>query len=378
MKKTILLLVFAFSVIFNHAQIPSGYYDGTAGLTGYALKTKLSQIISNGALDLGYGSGTGGLWTTFLTSDIDKYYENNGTILDMYSENPNGTDSYEYKPGRASNGGNQCASINYNYEGWCYNREHSLPKSYFGGQDAVPMANDAHFIIPSDYLVNMKRSNYPYGEVGNIFWTSLNGTKLGISKFPDYSGTVFEPIDEFKGDLARMHLYFITRYEDKLASFGQYQNQYPQSPIDGTTNRGYKQWYINLLLKWAIQDPVSQREIDRNDAIYARQKNRNPFIDHPEWINMIWTSTLASYEVSTKTQHNNISVYPNPVKNGELYLSGFNSDNIDAVQVFTIDGKLVQTIHQDLKNSNKIILKNRAKGAYILKAGNQSVKFTVE
>ncbi len=376
MRKPIFLLVPIFFVIFSNAQIPSGYYDQTTGLTGYALKTKLSQIISNGALDLGYGSGTGGLWTTFLTSDIDKYYENNGSILDMYSENPNGSDFYEYRPGRASNGGNQCASINYENEGWCYNREHSLPKSFFGGQDAVPMANDAHFIIPSDYFVNMKRSNYPYGEVGYTYWTSLNGTKLGSSNFPGYGGTVFEPINEFKGDLARMHLYFITRYEEKLASFGQYQNQYPQSPIDGTTNRGFKQWYINLLLKWVAQDPVSQREIDRNDAIYARQKNRNPFIDHPEWINMIWSSTLSSDEVSSKTK--NISILPNPVKNGELHISGGSSNNVESIQIYSIDGKLLQTFDQNIKHSNKIALKNREKGVYILKTRNQSVKFTVE
>ncbi|UOE40154.1 endonuclease [Chryseobacterium suipulveris] len=365
MKKTLLFICTVFSTGFAFSQIPPGYYNGTETLTGYALKTKLNQIISNGALDLGYS----GLWTTYYTSDRDKYYENNQTLLDMYSEKPNGPDAYEYIVGT-----NQCGSSNQNVEGYCYNREHSLPKSYFGGQVA-PMANDAHFVIPSDYFVNSNRGNYPYGEIASASWTSTNGTKIGPSTFPGYAGTVFEPINEFKGDIARMQLYFITRYEDKLASFAQYQTS--SSPLDGTTDRGFKQWYINLLLKWAAQDPVSQREIDRNNAVYARQKNRNPFIDHPEWISMIWTSTLSTQDISRFDR--TLTVFPNPVRNGQLHLSGYELDKVNAIQIYTIDGKLVQTVNQNMKNSNTVGLKSLEKGIYFLKTNtNQSVKFIVE
>ena len=104
MKKTLILVIHVLTISLNFAQIPTGYYNGTENLTGYALKAKLNQIISNGALDLGYGSGTGGLWTTYFTSDVDKYYENNETLLDMYSENPGGPDAYEYKLGQVSAG----------------------------------------------------------------------------------------------------------------------------------------------------------------------------------------------------------------------------------------------------------------------------------
>ncbi|KIA83750.1 endonuclease I [Kaistella solincola] len=368
MKKYItLFLGFLFSITL--AQAPAGYYDGTAGLTGYALKTKLSTIISNGALDLGYG----GLWTTYATSDVDKYYENDGTLLDMYSEKPVAADAYNFSIGSSNDGGDQCGSANQNREGFCYNREHSLPKSYFGGQIA-PMANDAHFVVPSDYYVNSQRGNYPYGETIAPVWVSTNGSEIGPSNFPGYSGTIFEPIDQFKGDFARMHLYFVTRYESKLASFSDFQSD--QNPLDGTTDRGYKQWYINLLLKWAAKDPVSQKEIDRNNAIYARQQNRNPFIDHPEWISMIWKSTLSSSEVlATKKS---ISIYPNPVRNGELHLTGLGLNEISAVEIYSMDGKLIQTVEQNFKNSGSILLKNRTKGLYILKAGSQSLKFIVE
>lgn len=372
MKKLItFLLLFHFS-IDAFAQIPAGYYDSASGLTGYELKSELYGIISNGALDLGYGSGTGGLWTTYFTSDVDKYYENNGTVLDMYSENPAGPDAYEYKLGQAAYGGNQCSSVDFTVEGVCYNREHTLPKSYFG--NGVPMANDAHFVVPADYFVNQQRSNYPYGETDSPTWTSLNGSKVGSSSFPGYYGTVFEPINEFKGDFARMHLYFVTRYQDKLQNFDKY---YPAiNPIDGSTDRSYKQWYINLLLKWANQDPVSQKEIDRNNAIYARQKNRNPFIDHPEWVNMIWTSTLSNAEVSTFKK--TISIYPNPVRNGVVHLAGYGLEELSKVEIYSIDGKLVQTVQQNFKNSKKIILKDLPKGIYFLKANSQSLKLIVQ
>lgn len=372
MKKffTFLLALPIFS--FTVAQIPAGYYNGTEGKTGYFLKSKLYEIISSGALDLGYGSGTGGLWTTYFTSDVDHYYENNGTVLDMYSENPTGPDAYEYKLGQVYAGGNQCSTVDFTVEGACYNREHSLPKSFFG--NAAPMANDAHFVIPTDYFVNQQRSNYPYGETDSPSWTSKNGSKVGGCSFPGYYGTVFEPIDEFKGDFARMHFYFVTMYQDKLQNFDRF---YPASnPIDGSTDRGFKQWYINLLLKWANQDPVSQKEIDRNNAIYARQKNRNPFIDHPEWVNMIWSSTLSNAEVSSFKK--TISIYPNPVRNGLVHLAGYGLEDISKVEIYSMDGKLLQTVKQNFKTSSKIILNNLPKGLYILKTDTQSIKFIVE
>lgn len=372
MKKIFTFLIAATITGSSFAQAPPNYYNGTGGLTGYALKTKLNTLISeaSGAQDLGYG----GLWITYATSDVDKCFENNGTLLDMYSEQPAGADLYEYKIGPKSSGGDQCGSQNQNIEGFCYNREHSLPKSYFGGGDKVPMANDAHFVVPSDYYVNSRRGNFPYGETSSPSWTSSNGSKIGVSNFPGYNGTIFEPIDAFKGDFARMHLFFVTRYEDKLTDFTQYQSN--ENVLDGTVNRGYKQWYINLLLKWAAQDPVSQQEIDRNNGVYARQKNRNPFIDHPEWVNLIWTSTLSTTETSSLKK--NVVIYPNPVRNGELNLHGYGVGDLTSVQIYSMDGKLIQTVNQNFKNSPKIILKDQTKGVYILKTNQQSLKFIVQ
>jgi endonuclease I/chitodextrinase len=249
------------------AQIPSGYYN-TATSTGYTLKTQLYNIIK-GHTDNGYG----GLYTTYQTSDVDNFYENDGTVLDMYSEKPNGTDPYNYSTGSTQ----RCGS--YSSEGDCYNREHIIPQSTFGS--SAPMVSDAHFITPTDGKVNGQRSNYPHGTVATSTWTSLNGSKLGSSSVSGYSGTVFEPIDEFKGDIARMYFYFATRYETTVSGYS-----YPM--FNGTSNQVFTTAFLNMLLAWNALDPVSPREIARNNAIYGTQNNRNPYIDHPEYVQQVW------------------------------------------------------------------------------------------
>lgn len=152
------------------------------------------------------------------------------------------------------------------------------------------MRNDAHFIVPTDGKVNGIRSNYPHGVVGTASTTSLNGSKLGSASntgyAAGYTGTVFEPIDEFKGDVARMYFYFATRYENSITSWGV---SYPM--FNGTANQVFTDTFLNILLQWHNQDPVSEKEIDRNNAIYARQNNRNPFIDFPQYANQIWSNS---------------------------------------------------------------------------------------
>ena len=262
------LLLFLFTATF--AQIPSGYYNTATG-TGYTLKTQLYNIIKDHT-----NNGYAGLYTTYLTSDVDNFYENDGTILDMYSENPSGTDPYNYSTGSTQRCGN------YSVEGDCYNREHIIPQSVFNEQS--PMVADAHFITPTDGKVNGIRSNYPHGNVNSATYTSQNGSKLGSSAVSGYSGTVFEPVNEFKGDIARMYFYFATRYENTVSG-------YSYAMFDGSSNKVFTTAFLNLLLAWNAQDPVSAREIARNNAIYARQNNRNPYIDHPEYVNQVWGGT---------------------------------------------------------------------------------------
>ena len=270
MKK---ITTFAIILLVNciFAQIPAGYYSTATG-TGYTLKTQLYNKIKNHT-DQGYN----GLWTTYSTSDRDKEYENDNSIIDVYSEKPTTIDPYKFIFGTS-----QCGT--YTTEGNCYNREHMIPQSVFNS--AAPMVSDAHFIPPTDGKVNGVRSNYPHGNVSAATFTSLNGSKLGSSAVSGYSGTVFEPINEFKGDIARMYFYFATRYENTVAT-------YSYAMFNGTSNQVFTTPFLTMLLNWHNNDPVSAREIARNNAIYARQGNRNPFIDNPSYVNSIWGSGSA-------------------------------------------------------------------------------------
>lgn len=250
------------------AQIPSGYYNAATG-SGETLKTQLFNIISANHDPLSYD----GLWTAFQTTD-DK---TNGKVWDMYSDIPDGTPPYEF-----IFGSDQCGE--YSTEGDCYNREHSWPSSWFGG--ASPMYTDLFQLIPTDGYVNNMRGNYILAQVATANWTSLNGSKRGSCATAGYSGTVFEPIDAYKGDFARNCFYMVTRYEDRVVGWST--TTIVSDILDGTEHPAFETWYLNLLMQWHTDDPVSVKETDRNNTVYTLQGNRNPFIDHPEYVGMIW------------------------------------------------------------------------------------------
>lgn len=171
-------------------------------------------------------------------------------------------------------------------EGQGWNKEHGMPQSTYYGM--YPMYSDMHYLIPADAYINQRRSNFPYARNNGENITFTNGSKLGKSTTPGYTNTVYEPIDEFKGDVARYLLYFAVRYEGNL---NLYNHQLSTMPLDGSEEKAFEDWYITMLKDWNELDPVSQKERDRNNAVYAIQKIRNPFIDHPEWVNMIWSET---------------------------------------------------------------------------------------
>lgn len=249
------------------------YYQDAEGLSGFPLKTALHNIIKAHSVQ-GYGA----LWGFMASHDLDVYYENDGTILDIYSEKPSAGDTFVYLAGT-----DQCGT--YTVEGDCYNREHSVPRSWFGGK-IEPMNSDVHHIFATDGYVNGRRSSYPYGEVASSSYVSSNGSKLG-SGSGAYTGTVFEPVDEFKGDVARAQFYIATRYENIIAGWEE-NTARGDAALDGTNTTVFEPWYLALLKSWHQQDPVSPREQARNDAAQTYQGNRNPFIDHPEFVEMIW------------------------------------------------------------------------------------------
>ncbi len=253
----------------------SDYYTSAEGLSGYTLKTALYNVINDHSTQ-SYSD----IWTFYSSNSLDTYYENDGSVLDMYSESPLSSDGYNFTVSS-----DQCG--NYSGEGDCYNREHSFPRSWFGGA-VSPMNTDIHHIFATDGYVNSKRSSYPYGEVSSVTYTSDNGTLLGSgSSALGYTGTVFEPIDEFKGDFARAYFYMATRYQNLISGW-ESNSTYGDAVLDGSTDQVFESWFLEMLKDWHTEDPVSQKELDRNEAAYTFQGNRNPFVDYPSFVSDIW------------------------------------------------------------------------------------------
>ncbi|MCF8370437.1 MAG: endonuclease [Bacteroidales bacterium] len=263
MKNSILIISFILISFGMMAQIPAGYYNGTENLSGTALKSALHNIIDNHS-SVSYSS----LWNHFQTTDKTS----TNKVWDVYSDIPGSTPPYTFTFGT-----DQCG--NYSQEGDCYNREHSWPQSWFN--ENSPMVTDMFHIYPTDGYVNGQRGSYPFGEVGSASWTSQNGSKRGTCTYPGYSSICFEPIDEYKGDLARSYFYMSTRY------YGEDSGWATNSAVDGAE---IQPWSQNMFMEWHINDPVSTKEIDRNNAIYGIQNNRNPFIDHPEFAILMFSS----------------------------------------------------------------------------------------
>ena len=344
MKKTLALIIGLSLAFFAAAQAPSNYYNSANGLTSIPLKVALHNIIK-GHTSISYAQ----LWNAFWSTDN----KGNGVVWDMYSDGAN----YTYYLGQ-----DQCG--NYSGEGDCYNREHSFPQSWFNDQ-TMPRT-DLHHIFPTDGYVNGKRANYAFGEVRNASWTSQNGSKLGTCKTPGFTGTVFEPIDEYKGDFARAIMYMSVRYYSEDGSWG---------TSDMTEKSEIKPWAIQLLLRWNEQDPVSQKEIDRNNAIYSDyQHNRNPFVDHPEYARMIWDPTWNAVEETRYA----VYLFPNPVESGQiLHISG-NCNTFDAITICDLSGRILLKATGNQVGDFAITLpEGMAKGCYIVKllCGNAVIKF---
>lgn len=205
------------------------YYPGTEGLTNKALKDKLNQLISNHTA-LGYD-----LARTKMFSEID---------------NKDGWVECVYTGFKLQTSGIPNSNI--------MNTEHTWPQSM--GADSEPARSDLFHLFPTKSEANSKRGNYPFGTVVNVIW-SEGGSKLGTNS---KGKTVFEPRDVHKGNVARAMFYFSVRY--KL-------------PIDSDQE--------SELRKWHKIDPVDTEEINRCNAITSYQKNRNPFVDWPPFVDSI-------------------------------------------------------------------------------------------
>jgi len=336
-----LRLIFFYIALFvstlSIGQIPPNYYDNAAGKQGLLLKQALHGIIDNHT-SVSYGS----LHTHYKVTDKKP----NGKVWDMYSDIPGGTPPYEFTFIT-----DKCGS--YSVEGDCYNREHSFPQSWFNKK--APMKSDLFHVYPTDGKVNGMRSSYPYGEVSNPTKTSQNGCKLGPNTTAGYSGKVFEPLDEYKGDFARTYFYMATRY---YGEDGSWKNN---AMVNGAEP---KLWALNMLYQWHTQDTVSTKEINRNNAVYGIQHNRNPFIDHPEWVAKVWFPTISI----DRSKELLASYFPNPANN-KITIIIDNSSTKYNVNIIDISGRLI--INTSINsNYSSIDISELANGIYIMKISN--------
>ena len=256
--------VFA-NVITGVAAVPDGYYNEVQNKKGADnILNALCSIIDN--------------HTVVPYAGLEPYYEQtdfyNDTLWDMYS-----TCTFYMSHANVP----QSAVC----DGW--NKEHLVCQSWLG---SGPMVSDLFNVYPTDARINNLRSNYPYGVVEGPF--------NGFSKDPDHHGlgklgastasgigTVYEPDDNYKGDFARSFFYMVARYRNNILNSGNGAKMFSANPTNLTA------YSLSFLLDWHRQDPVSQKEIDRNEAVYGIQHNRNPFIDYPEFVEYIWGNNLG-------------------------------------------------------------------------------------
>ena len=320
MKKSIFLLGFI-SIVFASTlgAVNRSYYSSLDGKKDDALRAALTELLyTKHTIFVKYN------W------DFPYDYDSDGNMLDIYSScgyNSHNTYPTSYKC--------CCDAIN---------REHVVCQSNFGGSDSkdkIPQYSDRHHLYPVDGRANGHRSDLPFGECskGNHGSCSSASTtypsegtstcanheygKSGSSTFsvalPSGGGSVYEVGDEYKGDIARAILYMVVRYADeahcrlpdgaKNASTSlKTANDYPVTAWANTTkdkvgqmfsnslspNHGLSNYGKALLLKWHRQDPVSQKEIDRNNGVEAVQGNRNPFVDFPCLVEYLWGDLVGT------------------------------------------------------------------------------------
>lgn len=272
-------LAMAAKTVTPAASLPA-YYDKIDGKSGKALFDAVQTVTKTGYSSLGYD----GLWSAYQYTDLHE----NGYVWDMYSD----CTWKSLSSDRCGNYSNECD---------CFNREHSIPKSWYGGTTSGPGCDIFH-LVPTDGKVNGIRSNYAFGEVSSADYNK-QGNKKGSAKSITIvggntiagntgatiscSGTVFEPRDEYKGDFARGYMGALLKWAgDKAFTSGDGAKIFTTNFSTGSF--GLTKYGVALLMKWHRQDPVSKKEIDRNNGIQKTQGNRNPFIDYPYLAEYIW------------------------------------------------------------------------------------------
>lgn len=293
MKHFLPIFLLLVPLLLQAEEMPIGYYDAIDGKQDSLLKSTLGQIIRPHTA-ISYGSGADKTWGVFYYSDQDE----EGYCMDMYC------DSWK-----------KFTSVGAAVSG-C-NIEHSFAKSWWGGSknDAY---KDCYHLNPSNSTANSSRSNYPLGvPTKDLKDQSVTGSlKVGKATYESETFWVFEPKDEYKGDFARAYFYMATCYGDELTWRLDNKDVGSKYAMRNDSYLEFRDWEIEVLITWHRQDPVSEKETKRMDAVSDFQHNRNPYIDYPELAEYIWgnkkgtvvnlselTGTPSSLPSSTAPEH---------------------------------------------------------------------------
>jgi endonuclease I len=316
------------------SQIPEGYYMTAQGLSGESLKTALYNIIK-GHTEYPYTSTNTDVWDILKQTDKDTINTAN-VILFYTGESVNAAQEY--------NNGN----------GWT--REHIWAKSRGDFGTAMGPGTDAHHIRPVDANTNSARNNRWFDNCSEPYL--LNGVPTGC--YTSSTSWVWQPRDKVKGDVARMIFYMATRYEGENGEPDLEVIDY--IPVDNNTTEPIHA-KLSALIQWNGEDPVDNYERNRNNVVYSYQHNRNPFVDHPEYINLIWDNTTNTNDIESNFK---IIVYPNPV-NHTLFISGLTGDAI--ASIYDFQGNLILS-KQIIEN--QLDISNLKTGIYMIKIENKS------
>lgn len=230
-------------------------------------------------------------------------------------------------------------SINFPAFGQELHIEHSLPKSWWGSHEWSAY-KDLNHLYPADGSTNLSKNDNPLGIVSGTPTKDNGVSKIGPANYPDYTGNVFEPADQYKGDFARSYFYMATAYEH-------YKNLWditkPENMMENNTYPVFKTWAINLLLQWHRQDPVSPKELTRNAKVYSIQGNRNPFIDYPDLAEYIWGNKVGTiWNITTSIQNSQSNKFDFKFNSGNSSFTVISQTNIPiAYAIYTLNGQKV-------------------------------------
>jgi len=323
--KNLFTIIFTLVAFISYGQIPDGYYDRADGLQGEELKEALYQIIKD-HIDYPYTSSSTDTWDILKESDRDPDNPDNVILIyTVWSVNA----AQEYNNG----------------DGW--NREHIWAKSHGFPSETQDAYRDAHHLRPCDITVNSARGTKDFDNGGEPH-------PVATECYTDADS--WEPRDAVKGDVARMMFYMATRYEgeneDPDLELVDYTGTDTDTPFFGK---------LSTLMEWNEEDPVDEFERNRNEVVYSYQGNRNPFVDHPDFVNAIYNSSATS--VVDIVSNENIKIYPNPVSQTLI----LETPEDYSVEIYSIIGELILSTTQ-----KQIAVHHFTNGVYFVVIKNPS------